>query len=228
MGVAGHLRIALDEYDERIRAFVPHYDRLVSGAAAALELLGAASPVIVDLGIGTGALAAACLAVRPDARIVGVDADPAMLEAARSRLAGAPHLDLVAADFLAFDAPPCDAIVACISLHHVPTPDAKRALYARCARALRPGGCLVSADCFPARHSGLAARHREAWLAHLQATCSRAEAEGHLAAWAGEDIYFPLADEIEWLREAGLLPEILWRQDGFAIIVSFRADGVRG
>lgn len=221
MGVAGHLRIELDEYDERIRAFVPHYERLVSGVARALGVVAGDSPTIVDLGIGTGALSAACLAVRPGARIIGIDSDPAMLEATRTRLQGTARLDLIAADFTSFSLPASDAIIACIALHHVATPDAKRDLYARCARALRPGGCLLTADCFPAKHPGLAAQHREAWLEHLEQSCSRAEAEGHLAAWAGEDVYFPLADEIDWLRDAGLQTEVVWRRDGFAIIAAF-------
>jgi len=221
MGVARHLRIALDEYDDRIRAFVPHYDRMVRGVASTLDDVVPAEPTIVDLGIGTGALAAACLGVRPGARIVGIDADPAMLEAARARLADVQQLELIAADFTSAKLPECDAIVACIALHHVATPAAKRELYARCARALRPGGCVVSADCFPARHTRLAGEHREAWLAHLEKNFTRAEAEGHLAAWAGEDVYFPLADELAWLREAGLHPEVVWRQDGFAIVTAF-------
>jgi SAM-dependent methyltransferase len=230
VGVAGHLRISLEDYDEQIRVFVPHYDRLVSEAAAALQWVEASVPTIVDLGIGTGALSAACLAVRPDARLIGVDSDPAMLEAARSRLKEAREIELVAANFLQWAVPPCDAIVACISLHHVATPDAKRALYTRCAGSLRTGGCLVSADAFPARHDAIAVHHREAWLTHLRKMCSKEEAEGHLAAWADEDVYFPLADELEWMREAGLRPEVLWREAGFAVVAAFRSDdvGVRG
>jgi len=227
VGVAGHLRISLDEYDEQIRVFVPYYDQLVLGAAAPLQWVEASAPTIVDLGIGTGALAAACLAVRPDAHLIGVDSDPAMLEAARSRLRDAPHVQLIRANFLEYELPPCDAVVACIALHHVATPHAKRSLYLRCANALNAGGCLISADCFPARHGAIAARHREAWLGHLQKTCSREEAEGHLAAWAGEDVYFPLAEELAWMSEAGLRPEVLWRHDGFGIIAACPAgEGV--
>ena len=81
MSVARHLNIDIDEYDERIRTFVPGYERLVSVAARAMELTPSPDPTVLDLGIGTGALSAACLAVRPDARIVGIDADPTMLEA---------------------------------------------------------------------------------------------------------------------------------------------------
>jgi hypothetical protein len=79
---------------------------------------------------------------------------------------------------------------------------------------------LVTADCFPARDRRLAAEHREGWLAHLERSGSRAEAEAHLASWAGEDVYFPLADELDWLAAAGLGPEVLWREGGFAVVAA--------
>jgi len=221
MGVARHLRLELEEYDARIRTFVPGYEDLVVIASGALRFVSARSPMIIDLGVGTGALSAACLEIRPDASIIGLDTDPDMLKTARSRLAGFSRVDLVEADFLEAPFSACDALVASLSLHHVPTPAAKRAFYAKCHRALSSSGVLVSADCFPGREARIAAQHREAWLAHLQKSYSRAEAEGHLASWAGEDVYFPLEDELRWLREAGFDPEVLWRKEGFAVVVAF-------
>ncbi len=225
MGVAGHLRIALAEYDARIRTFVPGYENLIATAARALRMLTAAEPTIVDLGIGTGALAEACLHAHPQAHLVGIDKDPAMLDAARTRLSAFHDVEFVVADFQTFALPACAAIVSCIALHHIPTAEAKRAFYRRCHQALRPDGLLVTADCFPARVRRLANVQREAWLAHLQQTCSRLEAENHLAAWAGEDVYFPLEAEVDWLREAGFHPEVLWREAGFATVAAFTLDG---
>jgi tRNA (cmo5U34)-methyltransferase len=222
MGVAAHLRIQVDEYDARIRTFVPDYEQLIATVAESLRLLGSQSPTIVDLGIGTGALAARCLAVCPDAHLIGIDSDPAMLEFARARLLAFPDVDLVHASFLDFTLPPCDAIVACISLHHVTTPAAKKSLYAACSRALRPGGLLVSGDCFPAVDEGLARRQREAWLEHLARTYTRSEAEAYLAAWAAEDVYFALEHEAAWLREAAFATEVVWRAGGFAVLVGRR------
>lgn len=222
MGVAGHLRISLDEYDTRIRTFVPHYDELIRISAAALALVPDEAPHIVDLGIGTGALAAACLEVRPRARITGLDSDPGMLIAARSRLAGGTGIDLRECDFLEAPLPACDVFASCIALHHVADAAGKQAFYRKCHDALAPGGLLINADCFPGRNERLAAQHREAWLLHLQQSCTREEAERHLAAWALEDFYHPLASEIAWLRDAGFRTEVLWRRDGFAVLAGFK------
>lgn len=224
MGVGTHLRIQVDEYDARIRTFVPNYERLIDTAAETLSLLDTPSPVILDLGVGTGALADRCFAVRPDAELVGIDSDPAMLEIARTRLLRYPRVHLRVDDFVRVPLPSCDAIVACISLHHVASPDAKRELYAACHNALKPGGILVSADCFPARSARLAAQQRQQWLAHLEQFYPTAEAEGYLASWAGEDVYFPLDDELEWLRGAGFATEVVWRVGGFAVIAARRSE----
>lgn len=220
MSVAAHLRIQIDEYDARIRTFVPNYEEMLGIVADTLRLLPTPAPTIVDLGIGTGALAARCLQIQPDAALVGIDTDAAMLEVARSRLAAHPRVQLVTGNFLETPLPPCDAIVSCISLHHVRMPQSKQAFCAACRAALRPGGLFVSADCFPARNAQLAARQHAQWRAHLEQSCTRAEAEAHLAAWADEDTYFPLADELEWLRAARLLPELVWRVGGFAVIMA--------
>jgi ubiquinone/menaquinone biosynthesis C-methylase UbiE len=222
MSVATHLNIDFSEYDARIRTFVPWYEEMIATAGDVLRLIEHPEPTVVDLGIGTGALALQCLHVVPDARLIGIDADRAALEAARVRLSRHDCVEFRFGNFLEAALPACDAIVASIALHHVPTPEAKQAFYGRCRAALRPGGLLVVADFMPARAERLAAQHREAWLAHLQRTYSRAEAEGYLQAWSGEDRYFPLEDELHWLRDAGLSADVVWRADGFAVIVGAR------
>jgi ubiquinone/menaquinone biosynthesis C-methylase UbiE len=222
MSVSAHLRIDLAEYDSRIRTFVPNYEHMIRIAGQALRFANS-EPTIVDLGVGTGALAAACLEVRPDAELLGLDIDSGMLKAAKTRLAAYPHVKLVEADFLQATLPACDAIVACIALHHVRTSEAKRTFYAQCGAALHPSGILITADCFPGVEPALAAEHQEAWLAHLERSYSRTAAEAYLASWAEDDVYFPLESELVWLREAGLRPEVLWRVDGFAVLAAFAA-----
>jgi SAM-dependent methyltransferase len=180
MSVAGHLSIQVAEYDARIRTFVPDYELLIATAARALLLIDISAPTVVDLGIGTGALAAYCGEVRPAARLIGIDADPAMLDLARARLFGHPSVEFIESNFLEVALPPCDAIVACISLHHISSADAKRRFYASCRQVLRAGGLLISADCFPARDERLAAHQRRLWLEYLEGFYSATEAEAYL------------------------------------------------
>ena len=69
MSVAAHLAIDLDDYDRRVRTFIPGYAHLLNAVAAACgtALEGVKRPTILDLGVGTGALASRCLDAVPSA-----------------------------------------------------------------------------------------------------------------------------------------------------------------
>jgi tRNA (cmo5U34)-methyltransferase len=231
MSVSSHLKIRIEEYDGLIRRFVPFYEEMLSAAGGALDLVTEPAPTIVDLGIGTGALSLRCLEVRPGARIVGIDADREMLAVARTRLdskqSGAeapkvPRVRLQVGDFARVPIPEADAIVACLALHHIPSTEAKQQLYRRCFEALRPGGLLVSADCFPADDPGLASAQMSSWRRHLESSFTPDEAKAHLAQWAKEDTYFPLEEEAGWLRGAGFGAEVIWRKGAFAVMAGIR------
>lgn len=94
---------------------------------------------LVDLGCGTGRNTAALLSV-PNARVVGLDASPKMLEVAKSRLdtSVSERLRLDVFDLLAVSPPvfDADAIISTLVLEHVPILSFFRAA----AEMLRPAG----------------------------------------------------------------------------------------
>lgn len=224
-GAAAHLGIRLREYDARIPALIPRYDEMLDAAAAALEAIDRRRPVVVDLGIGSGALAARCAAIVPGARFVGIDTDEGMLALARRRLTRlGDRLTVLAGDFMSTALPRCDVITASFALHHVPTRRRKAALYARCFAALSKGGLFVNADCCLASSAGLQAQDRKTWLLHLERMYTRARARGFLRAWGNEDVYFRLEDEIRMLTEAGFTVDVPWRRHSFAVIVGTKPE----
>jgi ubiquinone/menaquinone biosynthesis C-methylase UbiE len=219
--VASHLAFAPAKYDARIRSLIPLYDELIAEAARALG--HAARPVrtIVDLGIGTGALARVCLESAPGARIRGIDADPEMMAIARARLGRlSSRVTMTTGSFLDEPLPSCDAMVGSYSLHHIRTTRAKLAFYRRCYRALRRGGVLINGDCAPASTPRGFARDLDVWFAHLAKTFgSRAKGRRVYESWADEDTYIPLAEEIRLLERAGFAVDVPWRRSPFAVIV---------
>jgi tRNA (cmo5U34)-methyltransferase len=220
MGATAHLGIKFGAYDATIASLIPHYKVLIEAAAEAVDAAAPKSPAVVDLGTGSGALAAEILKMRPKARLIGIDADASMLDAARRRLKG--RIDTIEDNFELARIPRCDVISASFALHHIPTGCRKAAIYKRCFAALRPGGVLVSADCCLAASRALQQTHRAEWLAHLQARYSRAKAEGYLRAWAKEDVYFTLDREVELLQDAGFSVEIVFRKSSFAVVVGLK------
>jgi len=220
MSVASHLGIRTAEYDRQILTFIPDYDEILDQAAGALVALDRPAKVVLDLGTGSGALAARCLARLRGARVVGIDGDAAMLAMAEKRLGR--RLTPVVGFFETTPFPACDIVTASFSLHHVPEPAMKARVFAKAFAALRPGGMLVDADCMLAAHPALRARHHELWLRHLAATHGLAGARKFLRAWAREDTYFPLDLELALLRQAGFVADVVWRRDGFAVVAATR------
>jgi trans-aconitate methyltransferase len=92
---------------------------------------------VLDLGCGTGELAARIAAT--GARVWALDADPAMVAAARERLG---HDRVLLADGHDFSLPePVDAVFSNAALHWMPRP---AEVIARVRAALRPGGRFVA------------------------------------------------------------------------------------
>lgn len=221
MSVSQHLNIKLSEYDQRIRTFIPNYEEMLNEVAALVALIKKPQPTVIDFGIGTGALAARCLRFLPQARLIGIDADPDILALARRRLARkhVQKLTLQQGDFLTMILPRCDAVVATLALHHIHAMNAKRRFYTQCFAALRRGGILATGDCFMAENPTLTQRYMEIWAKHLRQFYSWRQTQSFFAAWAVEDVYFPLREEIDMLSAAGFEVEVTWRRPPFAVIV---------
>lgn len=151
---------------------------LFGGRIGDLSLAGLLDPgwTVGDLGCGTGALAAA-LAPWVE-RVVAVDREPEMLEAASLRLAGSPGVEVRQGDLqaLPLEDGELDAAFCVLVLHLVAEP---RAVLAEAARVLRPGGVLVVVD--------MREHHREEFSAEM----------GHV--WTG---FSPSILE-DWLRGEG-------------------------
>lgn len=109
-------------------------------ASDVLERLAGISPdaTVLDVGCGTGRVTEALLALVPRGRVLALDAAQEMVAAARKRLGD--RATVWRQDVLELELDrPVDAIVSTAALHWVADHDR---LWARLARALRPGGVL--------------------------------------------------------------------------------------
>ena len=103
---------------------------------------------VLDLGCGTGTLAIAVKALQPESSVIGLDADPDILELAREK-AGEASADVEFDRALATDLPypdgSFDHVMSTLFFHHL-LPEDKRATLREVVRILRPGGRLHVAD----------------------------------------------------------------------------------
>lgn len=103
---------------------------------------------VLDLGAGTGTLTLLLKRAEPQAEVVGVDGDPAVLVRARAKAADA-GLPIAFTEGMAHALPypeaSFDRVVTSLVLHHLTSGDKRRALR-EVWRVLRPGGELHVAD----------------------------------------------------------------------------------
>ncbi len=99
---------------------------------------------VLDIGAGTGTLAALVNERHPEARVTGLDADPAMLARARAKAPRA-HFDEGMSYELPYRDASFDRVLSSLFFHHL-TPRDKRRTLAETHRVLRPGGELHVAD----------------------------------------------------------------------------------
>ena len=214
--VEGHLKLNVADYDRLIRQLVPGYAAMRAAHRALLRKLLPADrrTLVLDLGGGTGALAEAVADTLPHAEVEIWDIDRAMLGLARERCAR--FGDRVRTVERSFTEPltSCDAVVACIALHHVKDLAVKGAIYRNIHAALRPGGVFMNADLAIAAGGALHEFTYAEWIrAMAPHGIDEPQARAHFASWAHEDYYPPLATELRLLADGGFAdPECFWRE----------------
>ena len=183
---------------------MPGFDDFYRAAIDLIQFPRESSLKVLDLGAGTGLMAAFIAYSFPNARITMVDISNEMLERARARfeLAG-PRFRYEVSDYgVDRIQEKYDAIVSALSIHHL-SDEQKRALFKRIHGALNDDGVFVNAEQFrcatPERHKF----HHERWLTRVR---ELGVDDRDLAA-ALERMKFDraatLEDQLEWMREAG-------------------------
>ena len=225
--VAGHLKLRVAEYDELIRQLVPAYPAM---RPVQLELLALSLPDggvgrrVLDLGGGTGALAAAIADRFPTAEVQIWDTDPEMLATARERCAAfGARVQYVERSFTD-PLPECDAVAACIALHHVKDMTVKAGIYRNIFAALRPGGIFVNADTAVCATPALREHAFSLWARSMAPHgIDEKQAHAHFESWAHEDYYPPLITELRMLTDAGFTePECFWREAAAVVFGGMR------
>jgi tRNA (cmo5U34)-methyltransferase len=180
-------------YMDMILAEVPGYRDLQRRVAEAASGIDAGS--ILELGVGTGETASVVLAVHPAARLVGIDESESMLAVARDRF---PAADL-RVQRLEDPLPPgsYDLVISALAVHHLDAAG-KADLFRRVRDRLRPGGRFVLAD----------------------VVTPDDPRDMVTPISPGYDMPSPVADQLGWLRQAGLRPTVRWHEKDLAVIAA--------
>jgi tRNA (cmo5U34)-methyltransferase len=196
--------IAAEDYDRARRRLVPGFDDFYRAAIDLIRFPRESAIKVLDLGAGTGLMAAFIAYSFPNARITMVDISNEMLERARARfeLAGERFRFEVSDYGVDRIQEKYDAIVSALSIHHL-ADEQKRSLFGRIYGALNDNGVFVNAEQFrcatPERHTF----HHERWVARVR---ELGVDDRDLTAALDRmkfDRAATLEEQLEWMREAG-------------------------
>jgi tRNA (cmo5U34)-methyltransferase len=179
----------------------------VAGEGVLAGVLPATAASVADLGCGDGRLTALVLDSCPGiTRALATDRSEPMLALARERFGSDARVEVGHHDLeepLAWEET-FDVIVSGFAIHHLHD-ERKRALFSEIAQSLTPGGLFANLEVVASATPELHAR----FLAEVGRVAD--DPEDHLAN---------IANQLQWLREAGLVQvDCLWRWRGFALLV---------
>ena len=204
MDVAAAFDAVAGTYDAARRRLVPCFADFYG---TALQLVAEWGPPartrVLDLGAGTGLLAAMVRAAHPDCALTLVDLSAPMLDEARRRFAGAVDVRFEVGDYArALPSGPFDLAVSALSIHHLADP-AKQRLFTAVMSALAPGGLFVNADQVLAPTPALEVRAHARWRAQAAALGSDEAELAAAEARMAHDRCATLEAQLRWLRDAG-------------------------
>lgn len=182
-----------ESYLAMMREAVPGYDRLEDETLAAT---GVGAKSVLELGTGTGETARRVLDRHPDARLIGIDASPGMVEVARASLPSDRVELLVGRLEDPLPEGSFDLVVSALAVHHLEG-TGKAELFRRIAGRLDPAGRFVLADVVePVDPS-------------------------YVVTVIDPEVDHPskLDDQLTWLEAAGLIPEVTWTHRDLVVIV---------
>jgi SAM-dependent methyltransferase len=196
--VAGQFHFDPATYLELIRGDLPAYDEFQT---TVVDAGGSGAASILELGTGTGETARRLLARNPAASLVGVDESGPMLESAREGMSAAGYGERASMRIGRLQDPlpdgPFALVASALCVHHL-TPAEKADLFVRVRRVLVRGGRFVLGD--------------------VIVPIDPAAATTSLTP--GYDRPDTIADQLEWLADAGFEARVVWERGDLVVIVA--------
>jgi tRNA (cmo5U34)-methyltransferase len=212
------------DYDAPRRRLIPVFDDFYGLAVDCLRLTAAPIRRVLDLGAGTGLMAAAVLAEHPGIELELLDGSGEMLALAGERLGDA----IAAAHVQDMRDPlpdgPFDAVVSALAIHHLEHTEQGR-LFAAIHERLRPGGVFVNAEQVAGPSPARSDAYDELWVPYAHAAGASQEETDAARERFGLDRCADPESLLEWLREAGFHNvDCLFRWWRFAVVAGWRPE----
>ena len=200
---------------------MPCFDDLY-GTALSLIPFASTTPIqVLDLGAGTGLMAALVAAAYPNAQLTLADIAPEMLDKARQRFTTEQaRVNFIELDYVQQPITgEYDLVVSALSLHHTP-PMQLPAVFGRIFAALKPGGRFINVDQALGTTPENEAVYQQIW--HSQALTKGTDENTMSLALERikADQTTLLADQLAWLNQTGFTNVDCWYKNFRFVVYS--------
>ncbi len=205
MSVQEAFNSSVEYYDDWMRKALPGYKDLWGTAKELIPFDEEAALDVLDLGAGTGLFSKFVLEKYPRANFVLYDLADRMLEVARDRFGPAiRQFQFVVGDYRKIEAThEFDLVISSLSIHHL-VDEEKRELFKRIYGLLRYGGLFINIDQVRGETNYLKELYWSHWLNRVRRSgADEAQISESVARRVAYDHDASLADQLQWLREAG-------------------------
>ena len=218
--VKQHFETEANDFDRTILTLIPYYTTMIRALIEGIHFDRSLPLRVIDLGCGTGTVAAKVLEKFPNAHVTCMDLAENMIAAARERLEHYPHVDFIVGDFQHHTfASNYDVAVSSLALHHLETDNDKLSFYRQIFESLNPGGIFYNADVVLASSEFLEGVNIQEWRKFMSRSISEAEITGKWIPMAEEEDHpSRLIDQLRWFAEIGFIDiDVIWKYFGFAV-----------
>jgi tRNA (cmo5U34)-methyltransferase len=228
-----HIKRAFDagalQYDAQRTFIIPRMEEFYQAAVWTAAGWDGECPEILDIGAGTGLLAARLVTRYPSAPLTLIDFSETMLEKARERFSDRENVRYIVSDYSRADlGGTYDLICSALSIHHLAHED-KEHLYSRIFNALNPGGIFVNADQVMGESPRIQKRFIEYWDDYVRnGPLSPGEASEIRMRRDTLDRNEHLGTQLDWLRESGFSDvDVIYKNRMFVVFTGRREQGKR-
>lgn len=219
-GVKEKFESVVHAYDEVAGDIIPYFTQQHAVISAFLNFPKIKPLKILDLGIGSGSLTEIILTRFPQAHVTGMDVSKSILEQCQKRFLNyQDRLKLIHSNITEFSFKNhYDLIFAGFSLHHLSTPQKKKA-FEKIANATKLDGIFIMRDIVKGATKEFTALYEKAWYNFIKS--NKKDADDFLENHKKHNQPETVEAQMAWLKEYGFQStDCPWKYFNFAVIVA--------
>ena len=198
-------------YDANVHKTIPRYHTFHDETMELVRILNPAPKAWLDTGCGTGTLIAKAAGCFDGVEFVAADPSSAMLEQAKTKLAGL-KVEYIESSSEAFSIPKRFDVITAIMAHHYLNLEDRTKATKNCFAGLKDGGVYVTFETIrPFSERGTEVGLQRWRMHQLSSGKPPEEVEKHISRYGVELLPISIEKHLELLRQSGFSSvEILW------------------